>query len=161
MERVRESKRGWRAPTSNWTGSRGAHSYTRLSQPYEAPKSSVTVTQTKPIENKSGTESKKDPITSAVSSTSSYRRLTDEEVLRKRELGLCFRCDEKFGPNHRCKRKELKVLILSKDTGDVGDAEAEMVEEEAEDAEPPLALSMNSLVGIDGNKTMRLKGRIK
>ena len=41
------------------------------------------------------------------------RKYTDAEIERRRELGLCFKCDERFKPGHRCKRKQLQVLILS------------------------------------------------
>ncbi|XP_040873690.1 uncharacterized protein [Glycine max] len=34
-----------------------------------------------------------------------FRSLTDAEVLDKRVKGLCFRCDEKFGPGHICPNK--------------------------------------------------------
>ena len=34
-----------------------------------------------------------------------FRSLTDAEVLDKRAKGLCFRCDEKFGPGHICPNK--------------------------------------------------------
>lgn len=30
------------------------------------------------------------------------KRLTPEEMARKRELGLCYNCDDKWGPTHRC-----------------------------------------------------------
>ncbi|TXG60193.1 hypothetical protein EZV62_014766 [Acer yangbiense] len=39
------------------------------------------------------------------------RRLTDSELQLKRTHGLCYRCDEKWSPGHKCKKKELNVLI--------------------------------------------------
>ena len=53
-------------------------------------------------------------VASSVSSAASQtipRKYTDAEIERRRELGLCFKCDEKFRPGHRCK-KQLQVLIL-------------------------------------------------
>ena len=35
------------------------------------------------------------------------RRLSDSELQKKREKGLCYRCDEKWAPGHRCKKKNL------------------------------------------------------
>lgn len=32
-----------------------------------------------------------------------YRRLSPEEIADRHEKGLCYNCDEKFGPNHHCK----------------------------------------------------------
>lgn len=34
---------------------------------------------------------------------------------------MCFRCDDKWAPNHRCKRRELSVLLTV--DGDVDEAE--------------------------------------
>jgi hypothetical protein len=32
------------------------------------------------------------------------RRLNETEMKDRREMGLCFNCDEKFRPGHRCKK---------------------------------------------------------
>lgn len=40
-------------------------------------------------------------------SRGSYRRLSDNELKNKISKGLCFRCNEKFSPGHRCKKQEL------------------------------------------------------
>lgn len=88
------------------------------------------------------------------------RRLTDREFQERKSKGLCFRCDEKWKLGHVCRRKELSVLI-------VGDAEEddEILEEEDEvfeDAESrPIGISLNSVVGIDNPKTMKLEGKIE
>lgn len=34
---------------------------------------------------------------------SSTRRLSDMEIREKHDKGLCFKCDEKYSPNHHCK----------------------------------------------------------
>ena len=39
-----------------------------------------------------------------------FKCLTETEIQNKRAKGLCFRCDEKFSPGHRCKDKSLQVL---------------------------------------------------
>lgn len=39
------------------------------------------------------------------------RRLSEKELQSKREKGLCFRCDEKWSTSHRCRRRELSVLL--------------------------------------------------
>lgn len=90
------------------------------------------------------------------SSYTGSKRLSDAEVARKRRLGLCFKCDEKFSPNHKCKNKQPSFLMLSKmeepeDEGDEGD-EGVRVEDEKGMGEPILdeetvSLSMNSYCG--------------
>ncbi|KAL8135171.1 hypothetical protein AgCh_010001 [Apium graveolens] len=39
------------------------------------------------------------------------RRLSEKELQYKREKGLCFRCDDKWVVGHKCRRKELSVLL--------------------------------------------------
>ncbi|CAA0810409.1 Unknown protein, partial [Striga hermonthica] len=56
------------------------------------------------------TESK--PMGEIVRTTSNIRRLTDEEMQRRREKGLCYSCSEKFTPGHRCKGKEVFLLEI-------------------------------------------------
>lgn len=43
------------------------------------------------------------------------RRLTDKELQEKRAKGLCFRCDEKWSIGHRCKRRELSILLIEEE----------------------------------------------
>ena len=60
------------------------------------------------------------------------RRLTPAEEQKRREQGLCYRCDEKWHVGHRCKQKELHVLRVSEgNEGVSGDEEfvPEVVEE--------------------------------
>lgn len=92
------------------------------------------------------------------------RRLSDSELQRKRERGLCYKCDEKWAPGHACKRKELGVLV----THDVEEnerckaEETEVLEAELETAElnQVVEVSLNSVVGLTTPKTMKLKGLI-
>ncbi|MCH96843.1 hypothetical protein A2U01_0017833, partial [Trifolium medium] len=48
------------------------------------------------------------------------RRLNTTEQLERRSKGLCFNCDEKFHPGHRCARKQF-LLFLTDDTDADGD----------------------------------------
>lgn len=41
-----------------------------------------------------------------------FRRMTDTEFADKKAKGLCFRCDGKFGPGHRCPERTLQVLLV-------------------------------------------------
>lgn len=109
VDRIRESKwvKGIRT-FSHWAGSKPAQSYTKLASNNDANKSSIPVTVGRNPETKGGTESRNGSTgmgTNASTTNYRYKRLTDEEAAKKRELGLCYRCDEKFGPNHRCKKK--------------------------------------------------------
>lgn len=45
-------------------------------------------------------------------STIPYKRLTDTEIQTKGENGLCYHCLDKFAYGHRCRNKELQVLVI-------------------------------------------------
>ena len=89
------------------------------------------------------------------------RRLTDVELQSKIAKGLCFRCDKKFSLRHRCKNRELQLLVVQEDSTE---SEAtlimtrdEMLDEEIQEI---AELSLNSLVGLSTPKTMKIRGMI-
>ncbi|XP_038907170.1 uncharacterized protein LOC120092972 [Benincasa hispida] len=43
-------------------------------------------------------------------SVGNYKRLSDSDMQSRGDKGLCYRCDERYSPGHRCK-KELNLLI--------------------------------------------------
>ena len=43
-----------------------------------------------------------------------FLKLTEQEIQKRREKGLCFSCNEKFGPGHRCK-KELNIILVEEE----------------------------------------------
>ncbi|KAI0493558.1 hypothetical protein KFK09_023677 [Dendrobium nobile] len=46
-----------------------------------------------------------------------FKKLTETELQEKRAKGLCFRCDERYTPGHRCKDRTLQVLIVCDEEG--------------------------------------------
>ncbi|TYK03449.1 transposon Tf2-1 polyprotein isoform X1 [Cucumis melo var. makuwa] len=99
------------------------------------------------------------------------RRLPDAEFQARKEKGLCFRCNEKYSADHRCKMKELrklKMFVVTKES-----EEYEIIEENAAEEktlEPPqeeekqktfAELSLNSVVGLNDPGMMRVKGKIQ
>ncbi|KAJ9544173.1 hypothetical protein OSB04_023880 [Centaurea solstitialis] len=105
------------------------------------------------------------PVTTAGGKAGSgFRRLTDHEVQQKRALGLCYRCDEKYGPGHRCKKKEMSVLLVQAE-----EQEGEITREEGEktldtatvfEMDKEVEIHLNSVVGLTNPKTMKLEGVI-
>lgn len=87
------------------------------------------------------------------------KRLTEKELQEKKEKGLCFRCDDKWSMGHRCKKKELSVLLLGEeDEGEVEGCDSELplsVEEEL-----TTEVSLNSVIWLSNPKTMKLLGLI-
>ncbi|TYK05420.1 Ty3/gypsy retrotransposon protein [Cucumis melo var. makuwa] len=66
-----------------------------------------------------------------------YKRLPDAEFQARKEKGLCFRCNEKYSADHKCRLKEQQVN---------------------EDLTTVVELSINSVVGLNDSGTMKGKG---
>ncbi|CAA0819571.1 Unknown protein, partial [Striga hermonthica] len=64
-------------------------------------------TETKRTTEEQAARAESKPLGETVRTTSNIRRLTDKEMQRRREKGLCYSCNEKFTPGHRCKGKEV------------------------------------------------------
>lgn len=84
----------------------------------------------------------------------------------KREKGECFRCDEKWSMGHRCKKKELSVIVMQPEEVESGSEEGGETEEDWPRSvegcigdKPEICL--NSVVGISSPKTLKLKGEIQ
>lgn len=82
------------------------------------------------------------------------KRLTDAEVADKRAKVLCFRCDGKFGPGHKCPSKTLQVMLIGEDED----------EEEPEGEEHArldmVSVSASSVMGLTTPHTIKLSGHI-
>ncbi|XP_043817377.1 uncharacterized protein LOC110625649 [Manihot esculenta] len=68
------------------------------------------------------------------------KRLSWEEMQKRRAAGLCFNCDAKFTPGHRCAKPQL--LLLDGGTEDEGEDEPE--------------ISLHALIGWSNSQTMRV-----
>lgn len=74
--------------------------------------------------------------------------------------GLCFKCDEKFHPNHQCPQAQLKVLLLhvNGDKDELLEEPCEL-EEGDEGVEARVAeVSLNFVVGLTSPRMMKLWG---
>lgn len=94
-----------------------------------------------------------------------FKRLTPTEMSLRREKGLCFNCDEKFSPGHKCVSNSF-VLIMEEDEPQetntiLNPCESKLLLE----PEPNLTLnqaqiSFHALLGHLAPETLRLVGRI-
>lgn len=91
-------------------------------------------------------------------STPDVKRLTESELQEKRAKGLCYRCDGKWTVGHRCKKKELSVMLIAEEDGEIEGEDSEVPESPTD--EVITEVSLNSVVGISNPKTMKLKGII-
>lgn len=66
----------------------------------------------------------------------------------KRAKRMCFKCDEKWGHGHRCRRKELSVLLLDDLEDDEPEGELATSEPPTSSMEDtPIEVSLNSVIG--------------
>ena len=99
------------------------------------------------------------------------RTLTPAQVEERRAKGLCFRCDERYTPGHRCARATGSVMLIDGQE-DVED-EVAAVEEEGTEVYPdldheeheedgiPAEISLHAYSGTAAPKTLRVDGLIK
>lgn len=82
------------------------------------------------------------------------RRLSWDELKKICSLGLCFSCDEKYTPEHRCKQPQLFIMESEND-----EAEEEKTEEEESGQAPEITL--HALSGWDTSTTLRLHPKLR
>lgn len=100
-------------------------------------------------------------VTSSKRGNVTFKKLTDAELAKKRELG-CFRCNEKYSPTHQCKNKQLQLMILQPAKEEGGEWNGDDDEEvELPETKVHMELSMCSVVSLLGNDTMKVTGKIK
>ncbi|KAJ7957493.1 Ty3/gypsy retrotransposon protein [Quillaja saponaria] len=121
-------------------------------------KPNIAATHTRPKEG-SGTTPAASTAINCTSPTVQPRQW-DADCQARFAKGLCFCCNEKFGPGHRCKTGTFTLLEANPD-----DNEATLVEEEPEeDVDPNLsefaAISLHAILGKQTASTMKLQGKV-
>ncbi|KAK2971290.1 hypothetical protein RJ640_001316 [Escallonia rubra] len=92
------------------------------------------------------------------SSSLPVKRLTPAELSERRAKGLCFNCNEKFGPGHRCKKLFLIEGCWSEDEEEKDDEkEGELETNEGEEVPE---ISIHAMCGAKAPQTMRVKGKM-
>nr|TKS09199.1 hypothetical protein D5086_0000096030 [Populus alba] len=86
------------------------------------------------------------------------RFIKNQEFEDRRLKGLCFWCDDKFVPGHRCRNK--KVYSLSVLEEEEGSPEEEIIEEAASSREVTPHISLDALEGTVGLNTMKVNGKM-
>lgn len=77
-----------------------------------------------------------------IKQTTPVKRLTWDEMQKRRAQGLCFNCDDKFTPGHRCTKPQLLLLDGGCELEDEDDTEVE--------------ISLHALTGWSSANTMRV-----
>ncbi|KAD6795368.1 hypothetical protein E3N88_06264 [Mikania micrantha] len=78
-------------------------------------------------------------------------RLSDAEKQGRYLRGECFRCGDKYGPGHRCKTGNFKLIEIADEGGEVTRNEQDCSEELAK-------ISFHALFGQSALTTMKLQG---
>ncbi|KAL6322878.1 hypothetical protein AAG906_020921 [Vitis piasezkii] len=96
------------------------------------------------------------------------KRLSWEEMQRKRAQGLCFNCNERFTAGHRCQKPQLLLLEGHEDNMYCGDGTDQQTLEddhgreaaEVQEHEPKPEITLHALTGWTAPKTMRVTAKM-
>lgn len=74
-------------------------------------------------------------------------------------MGLCFKCNEKFSPGHKCKKSVWIESIMEVEiSGSSEEDDGQELDSDEGDGVPPI--SLNALTGTSTLNNMRVMGRI-
>ncbi|KAA0040197.1 transposon Tf2-1 polyprotein isoform X1 [Cucumis melo var. makuwa] len=113
------------------------------------------------------TITQKSPNVGEVRKEGTSKRQPDVELQLRREKGLCFKCNEKYSNDHKCKMKEkreLKMFVVNSNNEEleiIEEAEVESTESRAVEVQKNTTacvdLSINSVVGLNDPRTMKVR----
>ncbi|XP_065866587.1 cation/H(+) antiporter 2-like [Euphorbia lathyris] len=86
------------------------------------------------------------------------RRITNQEAKEHREKGLCYYCDEKFVPGHRCKRPQ---LFMIEDCNQLNNVKDDPIEAESEYQEFLPEISFHAISGASHPRTICVLGKFR
>jgi hypothetical protein len=90
--------------------------------------------------------------------TKSTKSIRNQDFEDRRLKGLCFWCDDKFVPEHRCKNKRVYSFHVVEE--EEGVIEEELTEDRVNDRELTPHISLDALEGTVGLNTMKVNGKI-
>ncbi|KAH9651124.1 hypothetical protein KPL70_026631 [Citrus sinensis] len=94
---------------------------------------------------------------SSSNSSIRFRRITNQEARERREKRLCYYCDEKFLPGHRCQSPQLFMIEDSPQHDCL-----ETIEEVKQDiGESIPEISYHAIAGTEHPQTIRVLGKLK
>ena len=95
-----------------------------------------------------------------------FKRLIEAKIMDRRARGLCYRCNEKYMPGHRCRQRNLQeeedLTTIEGLEGTEGNFFGERkARGETEGSQiVGVGLSLSSVVGLTSPKIMKLQGAI-
>ncbi|XP_061370707.1 uncharacterized protein LOC133313358 [Gastrolobium bilobum] len=99
------------------------------------------------------------------------KRLSPEELQIRRDKGLCYNCDDKYHPTHKCKRQFLLLIASPDQAADDDDLHQMMLDcsnptvDDGTDPPPgptidAAQISFHALLGHSVPQTLRVQGRV-
>ncbi|GKA02722.1 reverse transcriptase [Tanacetum coccineum] len=96
-----------------------------------------------------------------------FKKLTQQELEEKRAKHLCFYCDQKYEPSHKCSGQLYSLEVIGEGLGMEEDEEIQLIEEGIMSTyttslidEPPL-ISLNALTCENSYGTMRVRAYVR
>ncbi|KAL4196096.1 hypothetical protein AMTRI_Chr04g181620 [Amborella trichopoda] len=77
------------------------------------------------------------------------------ELQERRSKGLCYNCNDKWNPSHRCKKIFLIEACTEEINGDV------VMENDEDDSTTTPAISLHAIFGIQAPETMRVTRHLR
>ena len=72
---------------------------------------------------------------------------------------MCFYCDQKYVPGHKCSGQMYSLVVLADDSDD-DSQDSDVEEEELEELPENPQISLNAMHGVQTYRTMRVKGTV-
>ena len=95
----------------NWPNSSRPNNYGQCSTSLQPPPCANQFTNSHPSTNMRALPSNTQPTSYPIPT-----KTWDSECQNRLAKGLCFRCNEKFGPSHRCKSSSFALMELTENT---------------------------------------------
>ncbi|XP_058769721.1 uncharacterized protein LOC131643500 [Vicia villosa] len=105
------------------------------------------------------------PTTTTTQPRLQYRKFSSEEMVSRREKGLCYNCEETFIPGHKCKGRFFLLVSDDSDTEPPDPIQTltpqiELASHSTTDSQSDGQISFHALSGSSATATIRIIGQI-
>ncbi|GAU12466.1 hypothetical protein TSUD_229990, partial [Trifolium subterraneum] len=92
-----------------------------------------------------------------------FTHLSYQELMERKQKGLCFKCKGPYHPNHQCPDKQLRILVVEDDEDEEHEANVlavEVDENEEEEGGEMCILNLNH-IAFENHQTVKFQGQIQ
>eukprot|EP00253_Pinus_taeda_P034242 PITA_34242 len=102
------------------------------------------------------------PQPDSTTQTLNVQKVSLVEMAERRKQGLCYYCDEKYSPGHKCKEPKCVQIDVTHYNSSEEDQHEGLEEDNQKDNVPhELVISLHALAGISSAQTLKIRGFIK